>query len=115
MTKQSLEQQEVMHIGRVPFQVTTLDEAAQWVIRTASRRGTPETGLSVRLSNAWCVVMANDDPEYMRILGAPGVTLPDGAPVAWLMRRWGAPFGPDLSPRPKPLRNYLGRGPVELN
>lgn len=42
---------------------------------------------AVRLANAWCVVVANDDLDYRRLLAGPGINLPDGAPVAALVRR----------------------------
>ncbi|MDF0530640.1 WecB/TagA/CpsF family glycosyltransferase [Tsukamurella sp. 8F] len=50
--------------------------------RTHGAAGTP-----VRLSNAYCVALANQDPEYRAVLAGPGWNFPDGAPVAYFMRR----------------------------
>lgn len=42
---------------------------------------------AVRLANAWCVVVANEDVAYRQLLESPGINLPDGFPVAALVRR----------------------------
>lgn len=42
---------------------------------------------SVRLVNAWCVVVAQDDQDYRTVVNGPGLTLPDGAPVLWALKR----------------------------
>ena len=88
-------------IGGLPFEVTDLDTAARDVVTIAA--GSPDQGLVVRLSNASGVTRASRDHDYRELFAKPGVTLPDGAPVAWAMRvrarfpRTGAPVrGPSL-------------------
>lgn len=88
-------------IGGLPFEVTDLDTAVRDVVTIASE--SPDQGIVVRLSNASCVTRANRDREYRELFARPGVTLPDGAPVAWAMRararfpRKGAPVrGPSF-------------------
>jgi len=88
-------------IGGLPFEVTDLDTAVGDVVTIAA--GSPDQGLVVRLSNASCVTRANQDHEYRELFARPGVTLPDGASVAWAMRvrarfpRKGAPVrGPSF-------------------
>jgi len=55
----------------------------------------------VCLCNAHSVVTARRDPAFARVLGAADLAVPDGAPVAWCLRRLGFPrqrriAGPDL-------------------
>lgn len=71
------------YVGPVPFEVTSLDEAAGTVIESARRRWP----IPIRLANAYCVSLAATDQEYRSILNGPGLNFPDGAPVAWVMRR----------------------------
>jgi N-acetylglucosaminyldiphosphoundecaprenol N-acetyl-beta-D-mannosaminyltransferase len=59
-------------------------EAVQWLLAEASRG--PEPGFAVRLSNAYCVALADKDKAYRDVLNGPGITFPDGAPVVWFMR-----------------------------
>ncbi|MDV6241222.1 WecB/TagA/CpsF family glycosyltransferase [Rhodococcus opacus] len=42
--------------------------------------------IPVRLSNAYCVSLASNDPSYAALTNGPGVTFPDGTPVVWFMR-----------------------------
>ena len=88
-------------IGGLPFEVTDLDTAVRDIVTIAG--GSSDQGLVVRLSNASCVARASQDHEYRELFARPGVTLPDGAPVAWAMRvrarfpRKGAPVrGPSF-------------------
>lgn len=78
-----------IEIAKVPFQVTTLDGAADWMLTRAARPG--PSGVAVRLANAFCVTLASRRPDYLHLLRTRGVNFPDGAPVAWTMRRAGAP------------------------
>lgn len=71
--------------------------AAAQVVRWGARR----ESRSVCLSNVHSVITANADPEHARSLAAADLVLPDGAPVAWMLRRLGVPdqrrvAGPDL-------------------
>lgn len=70
-------------VGKVHFHALSYGEALGALLQ-AARTG---TALPVRLSNAWCVVMAHDSPAYASVLNGPGMTLPDGKPVAAAMRR----------------------------
>jgi len=88
-------------IGGLPFEVTDLDTAVRDVVTIAA--GSSDQGLVVRLSNASCVTRASQDHQYRELFARPGVTFPDGAPVAWAMRararipRKGAPVrGPSF-------------------
>ncbi len=75
-------------IAGVPFQITTLDDAVDWMLARAVEPRS--AGVAVRLANAFCVTTAAHRPDYLRLLRAGGVNFPDGAPVAWAMRRAGA-------------------------
>lgn len=68
-------------VGDVPFTVTTFSDAVQWLL-TPPR---PQNARSVRLANAYCVTAARDDAAYGEVLNAPGINLPDGTPVHWMM------------------------------
>lgn len=72
-----------VQVGKVPFQVTTVDSAVSAIYDFAESK----ESLSIRLSNAYCVALASQDPLYESLLNGPGINLPDGAPVAWFMRR----------------------------
>jgi N-acetylglucosaminyldiphosphoundecaprenol N-acetyl-beta-D-mannosaminyltransferase len=55
----------------------------------------------VCLCNAHSVVTARRDPRFARVLAGADLALPDGAPIAWRMRRRGHPrqqrlSGPDV-------------------
>lgn len=55
----------------------------------------------VCISNAHSVVTGSRDPAFARVLSEADLVTPDGAPVAWMMRRQGVPGqqrinGPDL-------------------
>ena len=73
----------LVRIGKIPFVVTTMDEAVRYVLDCAAH----EHALPVRFANAWCVVSAEHDSQYSRVFDDGGLTFPDGAPVAWAMRR----------------------------
>lgn len=75
---------ECVLIGGLPFEVTDMDTAVDDVIAVASAH--VESSLTVRLSNAYCVALASKDADYRRLFDGPGLTFPDGAPVAWAMR-----------------------------
>lgn len=75
---------ECVLIGGLPFEVTDMDTAVDDVIAVASAH--TEASLTVRLSNAYCVALASKDADYRQLFDGPGLTLPDGAPVAWAMR-----------------------------
>lgn len=70
-------------VGGVPFQVSNPREAVEYCLN-ASISG---QGVSIRLANAYCVALAHTTDSYNEVLGGPGVNFPDGAPVAFVMRR----------------------------
>ena len=72
-----------INVGNVPFDVTTLDDAASLIVSLASR----QKAIPIRLSNAYCVAVADKDPEYRELLQGVGLNFPDGTPVAWVMKR----------------------------
>lgn len=70
-----------------------LDRISAWAAEGQSRY--------VCICNAHSLITARDDPDFMRIVRDCDMATPDGAPVAWMMRRLGAPAqqrinGPDL-------------------
>lgn len=73
---------EVQHVAGVPFQVTNLLDAVDWVVNVAAIQHRP---VNVRLANAWNVALAHDDADYRELLTAHGINLPDGSPVIWFM------------------------------
>lgn len=81
----------------VDIAAVTLDEAAAAIIDAAVRR----VPLQVHLCNAYTLSLVDQDQELRSALDASNLNLPDGAPVAWLLRRAGADGpvrGPDLVP-----------------
>nr|WP_072680942.1 WecB/TagA/CpsF family glycosyltransferase [Rhodococcus corynebacterioides] len=74
-------QSNVAVVARVNFQITDLASAVGEVL-TLARERTPK---AVRLSNAYCVALAQQRTEYRDVLNGPGLTLPDGSPVVWFM------------------------------
>ena len=69
-------------VGRVQVHATQFARVVQALCEVRER----PIG-SVRLVNAWCVVIAEDDSTYRDVVNGPGLTLPDGAPVVAVMRR----------------------------
>lgn len=73
-------------VGGVDFTVATLDSAVDRLLTDAvdeQRSG----GWSVRLANAYSVVVADQDPDYAQVLNGHGATYADGAPIEWIMKR----------------------------
>ncbi|MGZ0711694.1 WecB/TagA/CpsF family glycosyltransferase (plasmid) [Coraliomargarita sp. W4R53] len=71
-------------VGQVKFDVCTFDEAVDDLL---SQAATGYSSGATRLSNAWCVVVADTNSEYAAQLNATGRTLPDGLPVAMIIKR----------------------------
>jgi N-acetylglucosaminyldiphosphoundecaprenol N-acetyl-beta-D-mannosaminyltransferase len=68
-------------IGKIEFEVTTLDRAIQQTLDDAlSGRG-----IAVHFPNAWSIALANDD-DNLRETFQNGRNYPDGQPVVWAMR-----------------------------
>jgi N-acetylglucosaminyldiphosphoundecaprenol N-acetyl-beta-D-mannosaminyltransferase len=69
-------------VGSVPFSTLTFNEACSYL---AAPAGT-SAAQAVRLANAWCVALADTDDSYRSVLCGPGLNLPDGTPVSWVLR-----------------------------
>jgi len=74
-------------VGGIPFEIATLDEASSWLIDSLAS-GSPSRGIPIRLSNAYCVALAQSHREYRSVFTGEGMTFADGAPVAWFQRRF---------------------------
>ncbi|EHR70155.1 exopolysaccharide biosynthesis protein, WecB/TagA/CpsF family [Burkholderiales bacterium JOSHI_001] len=76
-----------------PIDVVGWDSAlarlADWAARHESRY--------VCICNVHSVVTASGDPSFMRSLAGADMATPDGAPVAWMLRRLGATGQPRVS------------------
>ncbi|MDV8023651.1 WecB/TagA/CpsF family glycosyltransferase [Rhodococcus sp. IEGM 1330] len=73
----------LVKVGKIPFRVSTVHSAVSEIYYYVDTKQT----ISIRLSNAYCVALASQDAHYEALLNGPGLNFPDGAPVAWLMRR----------------------------
>lgn len=73
-------------IGPVGFDATTLAAAVDETLTAAVDPGRTE-GWSIRLANAYSVVVADSDTAYAQVLNGSGRTFADGAPIEWIMRR----------------------------
>lgn len=81
-------------------------DVLEWDDALARISGWARAGESryVCICNAHSVVTASNDPAFMRVIREADMATPDGAPVAWLMRKLGAAKqerinGPDLMMR----------------
>lgn len=82
---------------RAQIDALTMVEAQERVLRWARRR----ESRYVVCANAHVVVAASADPDYGWAIDGADLTTPDGAPVAWMLRRLGHAAqarlsGPDL-------------------
>jgi N-acetylglucosaminyldiphosphoundecaprenol N-acetyl-beta-D-mannosaminyltransferase len=80
-----------------PIDVTSSDAAIQRIRRWAHSR----ESRYVCVCNVHSVVTAGGDPAFMAAIAGADMAVPDGAPVAWMLRRGGAGAqhrvsGPDL-------------------
>lgn len=87
----SLRDAETITVGDIPFAATSLDGAVAAFVRDAAEGRLGR--FPVRLANAYCVALAAQDPAYRALLNGAGVNLPDGTPVAWVMRAKGRAAG----------------------
>ena len=81
----------------VPIDVLTTAQAVDRISVWASQR----QSRSVCICNVHSVVTASRDPGFLQAIDAADMATPDGAPVAWMLRRQGAASqarvsGPDL-------------------
>ena len=80
----------------------------QQALERVERWSADSIGRSVCFSNVHSLVTASGDPTFKSVLQCADMVLPDGAPVAWLMRRYGQKAqrrvcGPDF------MAAYMGR------
>ncbi len=81
----------VFMLGGVPFQSTTPAAAADTVVQMGLESRHSVRGIPIRLSNAYCLALASQDPAYLDLMANHGLTFPDGFPVAWVARHTGHP------------------------
>lgn len=73
---------ETLSIGGVPFQVCSFDESIEWTLRAAAKR----EARAIRLTNAYCVALAQSESDYLHLLAKEGVNFPDSIHVARTMK-----------------------------
>ena len=83
----------------VPIDVIGWDAAVRRIMSWARQR----SSRYVTICNAHVVVTASRSPDYFRVISSSDMATPDGAPVAWMIRKLGFPLqpkisGPDLMP-----------------
>jgi len=91
----------------VEIAAVTLDQAADAIVDAAVRR----VSMQVHLCNAYTLSLVNQDGDLREALAVADLNLPDGTPVAWLLRGDGAAGpvrGPDLVPAV--ARHGVGEG-----
>jgi N-acetylglucosaminyldiphosphoundecaprenol N-acetyl-beta-D-mannosaminyltransferase len=102
---------DTLSIGGVPFQVCSFDESIDWTLKAASER----ESRAIRLTNAYCVALAQSEAEYMHLLSTDGVNFPDSLHVARTMQtmdRLGGAFRRDAGRvrGPSYFESTLSRG-----
>lgn len=70
-------------VGGVPFRRSNMKMAVDQLLVRLSR---PSSAIEIRLANAYCVVLANQQESYGTLLSTRGINYPDGQPIAWAMR-----------------------------
>lgn len=93
------------HIDAISWE-DVISRIASWAGKHQSRY--------VTLCNVHSVVTASQDAEFNNVLSQADLTLPDGAPVAWALRREGFPQqrrinGPDLTWRYLAAAEQIGQ------
>ena len=88
----------------------TWEEAISRIVGWASGR----QSRFITLCNVHSVVTASQDPEFRSVIAQADLALPDGAPVAWALRREGFPQqqrinGPDLMWKYLAVAEQLGQ------
>jgi N-acetylglucosaminyldiphosphoundecaprenol N-acetyl-beta-D-mannosaminyltransferase len=75
-------------IDDIPLVETTLDAVVEEFLDRAVGRKVP---LAYRFVNSYSLALADKDLRYHALLADHGMNLPDGMPVAWMLRRLGSP------------------------
>lgn len=70
-------------VAGVPVAVTTMDAAVGWLQDWTERRA---GAIDVRLVNAYSIVTMHAASDYLELARTSGVSFPDGAPVAAVLR-----------------------------
>ena len=70
-------------VGQVPFAITNLQAASDWLIESSKSSESP---IAVRLANAYCVALAEGESAYRDLLATSGINFPDGTPVVKFMQ-----------------------------
>lgn len=81
----------------VPIDAVSITDAAERILCWARAR----ESRYVTICNVHVVVTANEDPDYREVIAGSDMATPDGAPVAWVLRKCGFSTqrrvcGPDL-------------------
>lgn len=91
-----------LSVLRAPIDILTMSEAVarigEWACHRDSR--------SVCICNAHSVVTCGEDPKFYAAIESADMATPDGAPVAWMLRRLGARGQPRVS-GPDLMLEYL--------
>lgn len=93
----SIADRELCSVVGVPIDVITWSEALSRISSWAARR----ESRYICICNTHSVVTAKENPGFMAAIKCADMATPDGAPVAWLMRKFGCSAqerinGPDL-------------------
>ena len=74
---------EEVAVGGIPFAVAEPAAVQRWLRDEALARA---RGVSVRLTNAYCVALASENEAYNSVMSS-GINFADGTPIGWLLRR----------------------------
>jgi N-acetylglucosaminyldiphosphoundecaprenol N-acetyl-beta-D-mannosaminyltransferase len=75
---------ERVNVAGVPFQVTSLTSAAEWLTESVVKADFQP--VSVRLANVYCVALTSNEPSYRQLMSTRGINFPDGLPVVGVMK-----------------------------
>lgn len=97
MTQETTEQRRRVRVLRAPIDVLTWDEAIGRISNWAAARDSRY----ICITNAHSVVTGSQDFSFRKVLKGADMVTPDGASVAWMLRRLGVKGqkrinGPDL-------------------
>jgi N-acetylglucosaminyldiphosphoundecaprenol N-acetyl-beta-D-mannosaminyltransferase len=73
-------------VAGIPVSATNLTRAADFIIDAAARARIGVPGMSVRLTNAYSIALAQRDEDYAGLLRGPGINFPDGRSVGWIVK-----------------------------
>lgn len=70
-------------IGKIPFENVSFQEAVNTTLLTTNEN---EQASAIRLSNSYCVSLAEQDEKYASLFQDEGYNFADGKPITWAMR-----------------------------